>query len=318
MIFYAIKGRPVNIQDDVKVLSPSKPKNKVKSVLLIIAKVSLCIVLIVGAVMGGNIVGDLIIGKFDTFDPSKYKEENYVETQANIDLWMSKNISSLNATQIFVVAENKLLANNCYGVYTKGYDGGDKGTVTTLGMKQDLYGYRYKLNDKGYFDYYSTGLATVVKKVEFTYGEDKYYCYEGKISGNTTNFTLNKTDSGCEYRTGEEYKAMAGVIADNAIDYIVSTKTVLSFIDNGKVGDHYSFTLNLDPNTSVLKYVKKMDYMSGFGYPKFSKIELRFEVDEDMNFRNIYINEDYKVIGMSANGKYKMEFVYGEENIEIR
>ena len=58
-----------------------------------------------------------------------------------------------------------------------------------------------------------------------------------------------------------------------------------------------------------------MNYMGGFGYPKFSSIELRFEVDKNMNFQNIYINESYKVIGMSAVGKYKNEFHYNIESI---
>lgn len=294
---------------------PKKRLNK-KQVAMLIVKITLCVIFSIIAVFGGTIVGDLIIGKLDTFDPTQYNESQYYETNANIALWSGKNINNLSALQVFVVAESKILQNTNYAVYTKGYDGGDKGIIITLGLTQYLYGYRYACDGKGYFDYYSTGLATVAKKVEFTLGEDKYYCYEGVVNGTSTDWTPFLTESGQAFRTDEEYKQMVGCSANNPIDYIVSTKTVLSETTNEKVGDYYSYTITLDPETSVLKYVRKMDYMSGFGYPKFSNIELRFEVDENMNFRNIYIHENYKVIGMSADAKFKMEFVY--EDFEVR
>lgn len=293
-----------------------------------ITKLTVCLLLVVVGVFGGSILGDFVVGKFDTFDPSKYNAEMYYEDETSITNWQKKVDTSsidvifgqtsqaLTPTQIFVLAERKLLNNQYYGIYTKGYNGEDKGVVTTLGMKQDLYGYRYRANGNGYFDYYSTGLATVVKKVEFKFGDDKYYCFEGQIKNDGTLWTNSKTEDGKEYRTGTQYKEMVGCNAENAIDYIVSTKTVLSEKFNGANDIGYSFTITLDLSTAVLNYVKKMDYMSGFGYPKFSKIEMRFEVDENLNFKNIYVNEDYKVIGMSANSKYKMEFNY--QNVEER
>lgn len=268
------------------------------------------------ACAGGFIVGDLLIGKWDTFDPSLYSAKNYEESAKNIALWKSQSITTLSATKVFVVAQSKILECEYFSVYTKGYNGEDKGKVTTLGMTQDLYGYRYRDHNKGYFDYFSTGLATVVKKTEFTFSENKYYCFEGSLNGNTVDWKPFKTEAGLESRTEEEYKEMTGCAAENPIDHIVSTKTVLEEKSNGKVNGLNSYTLKLDVATSVLNYVVKMNYMSGFGYPKFTSIEIRFEVDDDMNFKNIYINESYKVIGMNANAKYKMEFCY--DDIEIR
>lgn len=305
-------------------LTPKKSKN----IIARITKWSTLLLLVVVGVFGGSILGNFIIGKFDTFDPSKYNAEMYYEDEKNVSIWQNKADTSsanvifgqtpqaLTPTQIFVLAERKLANNQYYGIYTKGYNGEDKGVVTTLGMKQDLYGYRYRFNNKGYFDYYSTGLATVVKKVEFNFGEDKYYCYEGTMNNGTTIWTNSSKEDGKDYKTGTEYKEMVGCNAENAIDYIVSTKTVISEKFNGVNEIGYSLTINLDPSTSVLNYVKKMDYMSGFGYPKFSRIEIKFEVDANLNFKNIYVNEDYKIIGMSANSKYKMEFNY--QNVEER
>lgn len=296
-------------------VQPDKVVTKKRKVISVAFKLLLCLLMVGCGTAGGFVVGDLIIGKFDTFDPSGYSASAYKEKDSDIAKWKAMDISKLTPTQVFVVAEAKINECENYCIYTKGYDGGEKGVVTTLGMKQDLYGYRYRKGKKGYFDYFSTGLANVAKKTEFIFGENKFYSYEGSLNGDNVTWTLNKPESGQEFRTDKEYEEMTGLKAESPIDYIVSRKTVQSEKNNGKVKELYSYTINLNPTLGVLNYVKKMNYMSGFGYPKFSSIELRFEVDESMNFHNIYINESYKVIGMSAVGKYKNEFHYDIESI---
>lgn len=290
-----------------------KPK-KLKLILNIVLGTIMTLV----AVLGGWVVGDMIINKIDAFDPTGYSAKDYMEKEENIALWKTKSIALLTPTQIFCVAEYNLKNTENYSVYTKGYDGEERGKVVAAGMAQDLFGYRYKYNGKGYFDYYSTGMKQVIKKTEFTFGEDKFYCYEG-TGVEDTQWKLFPSSSGQDYRTAQEYEEMVGCSADNPIDYIVSSKTVLSESSNGKTNGLYSFTIKLDNKYSVLNYVKKMNYMSGFGYPKFTSLELRFEVDENMNFQNIYINESYKInVGLTvqATGLYKNEFHY--DNIEIR
>ena len=300
---------------DSQSVQPDKVVTKKRKVISVAFKLLLCLLMMGCGTAGGFVVGDLIIGKFDTFDPSGYSASAYKEKDSDIAKWKAMDISKLTPTQVFVVAEAKINECENYCIYTKGYDGEEKGTVTTLGMKQNLYGYRYRKGTKGYFDYFSTGLANVAKKTEFTFGENKFYSYEGSLNGDNVTWTLNKPESGQDFRTDKEYEEMTGLKAESPIDYIVSRKTVINETNNGKVGELYSFTINLNSTTGVLNYVKKMNYMSGFGYPKFSSIELRFEVDESMNFHNIYINESYKVIGMSAVGKYKNEFHYDIESI---
>ena len=300
---------------DSQSVQPDKVVTKKRKVISVAFKLLLCLLMVGCGTAGGFVVGDLIIGKFDTFDPSGYSASAYKEKDSDIAKWKAMDILKLTPTQVFVVAEAKINECENYCMYTKGYDGGEKGTVTTLGMKQDLYGYRYRKGTIGYFDYFSTGLANVAKKTEFTFGENKFYSYEGSLNGDNVTWALNKPESGQDFRTDKEYEEMTGLKAESPIDYIVSRKTVINETSNGKVGELYSFTINLNSTTGVLNYVKKMNYMSGFGYPKFSSIELRFEVDESMNFHNIYINESYKVIGMSVVGKYKNEFHYDIESI---
>ena len=281
---------------------------KKKKPLNIVLKCFLWIVIVAVASVGGSIAGDFFIGMLDTYDPSQYSASTLVESEKTVEAWRAKDISSLSATQVFVVAEANL--NDCtyYSMTTKGYNGEDKGVVTTLGMAQDLYGYRYRNGTKGYFDYYSTGVATVIKKTEFEFGSNQFYSYEGTFANNTTEWKISPSEkTGLDYRDSAEFEEVVGCNAEKPIDYIVSTKTVLTEKNNGMVGSYYSYTITLDAKKSVVNYVKKMDYMSGFGYPSFSSIELRFEVDENMNFQNIYINESYKVIGMNASGKFMNE-----------
>ncbi|MGN1208558.1 MAG: hypothetical protein ACI4TI_03720 [Christensenellales bacterium] len=305
-----------DLPESKEVAGKNKKPTKKKKILIYSLRFIIFGVFAAIAIAGGFVVGDLLIGQWDTFDPTQFSADSYKESSSNIAQWKTKNVSELSPTQVFVVAEANILDCDRYCMKTKGYDGEDKGYVITLGVRQDLYGYRYRNGDKGYFDYFSTGMATVVKKTEFSYSDFNCYTYNGAISGNSVDWTLFKTEQGNDFWTKEEYKALTGCYAESPIDYIVSTKTVVEEKSNGKVGDFYSYTLKLNTETAVLNYVVKMNYMSGFGFPKFSSIELRFEVDENMNFQNIYINESYKVIGMNANSKYKAEFSYKE--IETR
>ena len=127
-----------------KTAKPYEVTAKKKKVIGIAVKVLLCLLMIGCGTAGGFVVGDLIIGKFDTFDPSGYSASAYKEKDSDIAKWKTMDISKLTPTQIFVVAEAKINECENYCMYTKGYDGGEKGVVTTLGMKQDLYGYRYR------------------------------------------------------------------------------------------------------------------------------------------------------------------------------
>ena len=51
--------------------------------------------------------------------------------------------------------------------------------------------------------------------------------------------------------------------------------------------------------------------MAGLGCPTFEDVEIRFEVDDQLRFQNIYIKEHYDVPGLAkTDAKFMNEFSY--------
>ena len=198
---------------------------------------------------------------------------------------------------------------------TKGYDGEEKGIVKNSFKDQDIWGYRYRNGDVGYYNYYSTGIIPVINQTRFLYSEDTFVTYNGSLNadGSTT-----WSEEGLE-RTKEEYETAMGTLAYYPIDYIVSTRTVIAQTSEEKVGSNYTYTISLSPKKSVANYVKKMKTMSGLpDYPNFNSIELKFVVDQNMNFQTIAIKETYKVnygMTVTCTGTLRYEFSYKDIKI---
>lgn len=289
-----------------------KLKKKKSLTLKIVSWVAVCCLIVCGGYFG-TIVGQILIGRYftKTYDPNAVSEADYRETDETIEMWKKLPITSLSASQVFVVAEAKLNECTYYSVTTQNIDGSEYGRVSAdvplMGLiNQTLKGYRYRNGDEGYFDYYSSGFTDVIKKSNFTYSKDEVFTYNLKNG----EWVLEKQ------RTKEEFKTDIGVDVGGAIDYIISTKTVLTEVSNGVEGGNYSYTITLDPKTAVANYAKKMDYMAGLGYPTFESAELTFVVDSEMNFKQIYVKEKYDVPGLAkTDAEFMYQFEY--ENIKI-
>lgn len=284
---------------DVKIKKKRKPLKIVAACLL------WTLVLVVGGA-GGWIVGDMIVAKLDVYDPNAYSSSTLKDSEETILTWKSKSIENLTAGQVFAVAEYNL--NNCtyFSMTTKGVDGKEKGVIANSVAPQDFWGYRYRDGDVGYFDYNSAGIMPVMKTTKFNYTGGTYTCIDG-VSGEE------------KQMTPEEYLETVGCDATKPIDYIVSSKTVLTEEANEKTGNCYTYTITIDAKKSVSNYVKKMKYMSGLGdYPKFDSIEMKFVVDDNLNFLSIEVHEQYRVnygITVGCTGDFRYEFSY--ENINI-
>ena len=310
---YSSKEFEINFDpnEDVKL---KKKKSVLRKILACVAWV---LIIVIGGA-GGYVIGDIIIAKLDVYDPNAYSEDALVENETTINQWKDQNILSLSATQVFVVAEHKL--DNCsyYSMTTKGYDGEEAGVISNSVAPQTLKGYRYVNGDTAYFNYFSDGIMPVVKRTEFTPGGDEYYTYNGSFEGKQVKWTLDPPE-GKDFRTKEEYIALVGCDANDAIDYVVSRKTVLTESEMTREGDFYHYTITLSPKKSVANYVKKMKYMSGLAdYPSFTSIEIDFVVDGDMNFQTIKIKESYKVnygLTVACSGSFGYYFDY--DDIEI-
>ncbi len=279
-----------------------KKKSKLKILGTCIAW--LLIVVIGGA--GGWVIGDIIVSKLDVYDPNAYSAEALRDTEEEILLWKSKSINSLSAGQVFAVAEYNI--NNCeyYSMTTKGINGREKGVISNSVAPQDFWGYRYRNGNTGYFNYYSSGIMAVKKVTKFNYSGGNYTCID-EVSGKTNQMSP------------KQYKEDVGCEAIRPIDYIVSSKTVLTEKKNSSNDGLYTYTITIDAKKSVTNYVKKMKYMSGLAdYPKFTSIQMKFVVDRNMNFISIDVHEEYKVnygLTVGCTGDFRYEFSY--EDVKI-
>lgn len=285
--------------EDVKI---KKKKSKLKILGTCIAW--LLIVVVGGA--GGWVIGDIIVSKLDVYDPNAYSAEALRDSEELVLSWKEKSVGSLSASQVFAVAEYNI--NNCdyFSITTKGINGREKGLISNSVAPQDFWGYRYRNGDTGYFNYYSSGIMAVKKVTKFNYSGGNYTCID-EVSGKTTQ------------KTSKEYKDEVGCEATRPVDYIVSSKTVLTEKRNSASDGLYTYTITIDTNKSVINYVKKMKYMSGLSdYPKFTSIQIKFVVDKDMNFISIEVHEEYKInygLTVGCKGDFRYEFSY--ENIKI-
>ena len=262
-------------------------------------------VIVFGSV-AGYFVGDIIVAKLDVYDPNAFSSTALKESEETIALWKTKDISLLTAGQIFVVAESNLNECEYYSITTKGLNGREKGLITNPVAPQDFWGYRYRNGDDGFFSYNSTGIMSVIKDTRFKFSGGDLECHDG-VSGATT------------MKSAEEYLEEVGCAATSPVDYIVSSKTVLTEEKVGSENGRNTYKITLSATKSVSNYVKKMKYMSGLAdYPKFNSIEITFTVDDDMNFIEYEVREEYKVnygITVTCQGEFKYEFKY--EDIEI-
>ena len=100
----------------------------------------------------------------------------------------------------------------------------------------------------------------------------------------------------------EEYRNLAGGTPNSIQTYIISDKTIISSNDSSAITydaetGYYSFTIELDPITSVLNYVKQVQQTSGLdSAPTFSSISQTITIDSEWNLVSISIEESYSLM----------------------
>lgn len=100
----------------------------------------------------------------------------------------------------------------------------------------------------------------------------------------------------------EEYRNLAGGTPNSIQTYIISDKTIISSNDSSAITyeaetGYYSFTIELDPITSVLNYVKQVQQTSGLdSAPTFSSISQTITIDSEWNLISISIEESYSLM----------------------
>lgn len=196
-----------------------------------------------------------------------------------------KSVTSLSATDNFIMAEYKLSTRDYVHKSTKG-------TVTAAGVSQKL------VSDKAYVagEYFgeeiSSGVVKLATKYYWVKGVENVTTYEGSVSGLSANYS----GAAAQTKTLDAFNSEMGVKADQFINYIVSSKTVKNQKYNGLVNGHHSFTIELDPVLAAKNYMYKVKKTSGSSeYPSFEKISFDFEIGDDWTIYSMHCRETYKV-----------------------
>lgn len=217
-----------------------------------------------------------------------------------------KSVTSLSATDNFIMAEYKLSTRDYVHKTTKG-------TVTAMGIKQNLISNKAFVSGEYFGEEISSGVVKLASKYYYVKGADTVITYNGSVSGLSTNYS----GAPAQTKTLDEFNSEMGVKADQFINYIVSSKTVKSQKYNGLVNGHHSFTIELDPVLAAKNYMYKVRKTSGSDeFPSFESISFDFEIGDDWTIYSMHCRETYKVkisIGrMSATGDMTDTFSYDD------
>ncbi len=273
-----------------------KPRKKISKRRLIITLVSISACAVICGLFAGNYIVNyyLNVPSYGNYDEAALKDD------ASQIRYAGKKPSDLNAVQAFLVAE-KLLYEREY------YSASSVGTVSNPVSDQEVLSYAYKLGDEYYAEFTSTGIKNVASKFNYTSGGQVMLCSGTAKKGEPTKWNEPKATS------AEEYKKLWGLYPTEIFDYIVSSKTALSYqpavVENGK----YSFEISLNTTLSVINYVNKMEQMSGLNAPIFNSIVLKFVLDEDFSILSLSVEEVYQVyygFNVTCRGTLSQSFDY--------
>lgn len=263
-----------------------------------------------------------------SIDYSQYNEEDYIVTaqsvlqdvydiNSNYENWLdiAKTTTGKSSPADLTPAQNFILAEyNASLVDTFHIVGNGEVSASVFGITTTQSVYSEKNYDGSYytFESISTGMLPVGKCSVMERGKNGVRLYS------STNVT---SDSAVwkDYQdySSSEYVTLAGSTPDGIQSYIISDKTITSTNDNSVITydqdtGYYSFTVELDPITSVLRYVRQVKQTSGLSsLPSFSAVSQTITIDENWNLISISIEESYSVIyGVSASCKGSLTSYY--------
>ena len=157
---------------------------------------------------------------------------------------------------------------------------------------------RFYQNDNGEVKVY---IGKVISENKATYDE-------GRFDENVTTLT------DLENKIGRNYSRPTA--------YIISSKTCLDTSNAQLIinENYYLVSIDLNPENSVARYVKQMNYISNINYPNFKSINVQFKISRNLDLIESEVNEVYVVaaygINIKTNG-YLKEIFHPSEKLEI-
>lgn len=193
------------------------------------------------------------------------------------------------------------------------------GEVTAvMNVKQSIRSYLIKNNNNYFFENISHSAFVSVQK-RFYQDETKVDQYQGDYIDAEHAKWKDKVVESLDLKAFEE---KWGRNYSRTSIFIISNKTMLESSTVTPEGDNYVISLNLDPTTAVLRYVKQMVATSDLAEPpKFNSMQLDLTVDKDLNLIKTYTTENYDVksFGLTSKGTkaHLTETFYYDEVMEF-
>ena len=259
--------------------------------------INICII-VVFAVFSGYFVGNFYLSNFVSADIDVNVSESVVRDKMT-DVFKrtaNKSVSQISATDNFVLAEYYLNQR-------KSVRKTSTGKVTAQGITQDFYSQKILSENEFYYMKISSGLLSIATKMYWTVGSDTVNFYKGK---NIKTTTATWSDTPSKTYTFDEYKEDFGIPAGGWLNYIVSSKTVITEGVPKKLGNgNYQFELHLDKIYSTMNYKYEVKQTSGSSKnPRFKSSVITFEIDENWNFIQIDYKEKYEVAVKQLGGMF--------------
>ncbi len=237
----------------------------------------LSVVIALLGVLGGYMIGSQVAGK--TFISDQYANLTREELFDDISKlnYKGKTPDQFTGAEVFQISQKILLSSDYYK--SVGYGVLD----TSLGVQQSTYTLDEKKGD-------NIHVAFVTASPYVKVAQQSYFQIGGNIDmqhGNNKDSVYENvvwTDKYDHY-TWESYIEKFGREANINTTYIISNKTALSQSFDGKNGNIYTFTIELDPVLSTFSYAIQMGANMGIEASSivFSRVAVTFSVDE--NFR---------------------------------
>lgn len=284
---------------------------------------TIVLIVVAGLASGFYCANLYLASKHKKVDYSKFKEEDLVaDVAAVLEKNKGKSISEVAAVDAYVIAENNLKSPQLCPQYV---------AIANASLrhnygKQTIYTYAHRYNGIDLKEEISySSMKSVCKKIVRSSDSFKIY------GGNVTSPTEAAWDDNFANMSETEYKNTFGLNANDVLPYIVSEKTIDSTdkdalkANGGQrlANGNYQFSIKLNTATSVLKYVKKIRYMSGLSdFPTFSQMDITFVVDKDFRFVSITTTETYsfKYVGgifVTCSGSITTNYDYKTTPTEI-
>ena len=193
------------------------------------------------------------------------------------------------------------------------------GEVTAvMNVKQSIRSYLVKNNNNYFFENISHSTFVSVQK-RFYQDETKVDQYNGDYIDAEHAKWKDKVVESLDLKAFEE---KWGRNYSRTSIFIISNKTTLEGSKVTPDGDNYVVSLNLDPTTAVLRYVKQMVATSNLADPpKFNSMQVDFTIDKDLNLLKTYTTENYDVksFGLTSKGTkaHLAETFYYDEVMEL-